>query len=122
MVSEALRRLALAADGAGELAGADVRSASREHPVCGDVVTLFVRVRDGRFDDVRWLAHGCPATMAAAAAARGAWLGAAPAEAATRLRARLAQLGDLAAAERHAERLLLDALAQALAAGPAAGR
>lgn len=112
MVSDALRRLALAAEGAGELAGADVRAGSSEHPVCGDVVTVFVRVAAGAILDCRWQASGCPATVAVAAAARSAWLGAPLTAAAPLLHARLEQLGGLAAHERHAERLLLDALAR----------
>jgi NifU-like protein involved in Fe-S cluster formation len=118
MVGERLRAVMLQADGAGELAGDGVRAGRAEHPVCGDRVELTVRASGRRIDDLRWRASGCPACMAVAATARGALVGRDAAEAAAALRRRLAELGDLAAHERHAEALLLRALAAAL---PGAG-
>jgi NifU-like protein involved in Fe-S cluster formation len=114
MVAAALRTVMLAAEGRGALEGSDVRTGSAEHPVCGDVVELDVRVQDGRLVAMAWRAKGCPASTAvcaAAAALQGAQVDALPAT----LAARLQSLGGLAVHERHAERLFLDALASALA-------
>jgi NifU-like protein involved in Fe-S cluster formation len=114
VVSDALRAVMLAADGAGTLAGDEVRRGRAEHPSCGDVVEVQVRIADAAIAELAWRASGCPACMAVAAAARVA-LRAAPLQAApARLRARLEALGGLAPHERHAERLFLRALAQAL--------
>ena len=114
-MTEALRRVMSAAEGAGELTGDDVRRGKAEHPVCGDVVGIDVRLRDNVIEDLAWRARGCPACIAVAAAAPGALRGAAIADAPARLRERLTELGGLQPHERHAERLLLDALAGARA-------
>ena len=113
-MNEALRLAMVAAEGAGELAGEGVLSGRAEHPVCGDVVEVDVRLRDGRVEALAWRAHGCPACMAVASVSPALRGGRAD-QAGPRLRARLAELGDLAAHERHAERLFLDALTRALA-------
>lgn len=102
-----------AAEGAGEIQGAGVRRGRAEHPVCGDVVQIDVRVDDGVITDVAWRASGCPACVAVAAAVPVAWRGAPFQHAPERLAARLQELGGLAVHERHAERLVLDALARA---------
>lgn len=112
MVTDALRRVMLAADGAGELEGGDVVSASSEHPVCGDMIEVDLRLRDGLVADLAWRAHGCPATMAVAAAAREALHGCELRDAGARLRQRVADLGGLAATEQHALALFERALAQ----------
>jgi len=112
MVTDALRRVMLVADGAGELVGADVVSAGSEHPVCGDLVELDLQVRDGLIVDVAWRAQGCPATMAVAAAARGAMRGCQVQEAAGCLRQRVADLGGLGRTEQHALALFERALDQ----------
>jgi NifU-like protein involved in Fe-S cluster formation len=113
MVSPRLRALLLQNEGAGALAGAGVRTGQSEHPVCGDQVEVDVRVAGGVIEALRWRARGCPATQAVAAAAAGALLGCALDAAPQALRARLAELGDLAAHERHAEAMFLRALEQA---------
>ncbi len=49
----------------GELAGADLE----EHllnPLCGDEVTVYARVEDGRVDDVRFTGRGCAISQASA--------------------------------------------------------
>ena len=115
MVSDALRRVMLAAEGAGELSGDDVHRGRAEHPVCGDVVQVDVRVTKGTVAELAWRATGCPACMAVAAAAPGGLRGVAVADAAVALRTRLTALGGLSAHERHAEKLLLRALESALA-------
>jgi NifU-like protein involved in Fe-S cluster formation len=115
VVSEALRAVMVAADGAGTLAGAGVRCGRAEHPICGDVVEVHVRANSGAIEALAWRASGCPACLAVAAAAPGALRGVPLPAAPARLRQRLAALGGLAPHERHAERLFLRALAQALA-------
>lgn len=107
-----LRRVLDEREGAGDLTGPGVWRASAEHAVCGDVVEIACRIDGGVVVGFAWRASGCPATLAVAAAARQALVGAPPSAAAARLRARLAALGDLAQHERHAERLLLTALAE----------
>lgn len=98
----------------GELQGADVGIGGAEHPVCGDRVTLFVRTGAGAIADVRWRAAGCPAAMALAALAADVLPGVRLAAAADTLRTGLAARGGLARHERHAEAMVLRALAAAI--------
>lgn len=120
MVSTGLREVMLRAPGAGQLTGAGVQHGSAEHPVCGDQIELSVRLAGDRLGELRWLARGCPASMAVAALAGEVLAGVAVAEAPAALRAALQAHGGLAAHERHAEGLLLRALAAAVAAGSSA--
>jgi nitrogen fixation NifU-like protein len=48
----------------GELADADAR-ASVSNPVCGDVLQLMLKIRDGRIAEVRFKTFGCEAAIAA---------------------------------------------------------
>jgi NifU-like protein involved in Fe-S cluster formation len=48
---------------AGDLADANVR-AEQVNPVCGDRLCLSLRLRDGRIEAARFLAYGCPPTLA----------------------------------------------------------
>ena len=41
-------------------------SAQVENPACGDVLRLTVRVRNGRIEEIRFLAQGCVSAMACA--------------------------------------------------------
>jgi NifU-like protein involved in Fe-S cluster formation len=52
---------------AGELAGANA-VAEETNPVCGDRVRLSLLVRDGRIEAARFLAYGCPPTLACGSA------------------------------------------------------
>ena len=52
---------------AGELAGANA-VAEETNPVCGDRVRLSLLVRDGRIETARFLAYGCPPTLACGSA------------------------------------------------------
>jgi NifU-like protein involved in Fe-S cluster formation len=114
VVSDALREVMLTAEGQGSLAGDGVRTGSAEHPVCGDRVEVDLRVGGGRLQDLRWRARSCPAGMAVCAAATAALRDRPVGELAAALRARLAALGGLEVHERHAERLFLDAVHEAL--------
>ena len=116
MVSPALRELMVRAPGAGTLAGEGVHTGSAEHPVCGDLVEIDVRLAGDRIEALRWRAQGCPASHAVAAVAGESLPGTPLAQAAAVLRRALAQLGDLGPTERHAERLVLTALQHAAGA------
>jgi nitrogen fixation NifU-like protein len=48
---------------AGELADANV-VAEQTNPVCGDRLRLSLRISDGRIKAARFLAYGCPPTLA----------------------------------------------------------
>jgi NifU-like protein involved in Fe-S cluster formation len=52
---------------AGELADANA-SAEESNPVCGDRLRLSLRIRDGRIETARFLAYGCPPTLACGSA------------------------------------------------------
>ena len=47
----------------GELADANA-VAEQTNPVCGDRLRLSLRIRDGRVEAARFLAYGCPPTLA----------------------------------------------------------
>jgi NifU-like protein involved in Fe-S cluster formation len=113
MVAAALREVLLRGEGAGDCTGAGARAGTAEHAVCGDEVRLHVRVQDATIAELRWRAAGCPASMAVAALAAKVLPGVAVATAPARLRDAIAAHGGLAAAERHAEALVLRALAAA---------
>lgn len=117
MVSSRLRELMLAAEGAGELEGDAVRRGAADHPVCGDRVQLSVRFDGDAVAELRWRASGCPATMAVAALAARALVGCPEPRWPEALRAAITAHGGLAAHERHAEGLVLRALAAARGSG-----
>ncbi len=48
---------------AGELADANA-VAEQTNPVCGDRLGLSLRIREGRIEAARFLAYGCPPTLA----------------------------------------------------------
>jgi NifU-like protein involved in Fe-S cluster formation len=52
---------------AGELAGANA-VAEETNPVCGDRLRLSLRLRGGRIEAARFLAYGCPPTLACGSA------------------------------------------------------
>ena len=51
----------------GELADANA-VAEETNPVCGDRLRLSLRIRDGRIEAARFLAYGCPPTLACGSA------------------------------------------------------
>lgn len=113
MVGPRWQALASRGEGVGELVGPDVVVGRAEHPVCGDVLELSLRVVAGVVTEARWRASGCPATVAVAALAAATLPGTALAAAAAALRQAVAGHGGLAATERHAEAMALRALAAA---------
>jgi NifU-like protein involved in Fe-S cluster formation len=52
---------------AGELSDATV-TAEETNPVCGDRLRLSLRIRSGRIEAARFLAYGCPPTLACGSA------------------------------------------------------
>lgn len=50
---------------AGELADA-TGQAQGNNPLCGDRVTVYVKISDGRVDDARFVARGCAISVASA--------------------------------------------------------
>ncbi|MHC5063567.1 MAG: iron-sulfur cluster assembly scaffold protein [Planctomycetota bacterium] len=109
-MEDALRKLMLAAEGAGELQGEDVQRGRAEHPVCGDVLELSWREDSGAITELAWRAKGCPATLAAAAAAHAILPGKPRARAEQELRDHIRSLGGLKPHEEHSQRMVLRAL------------
>lgn len=94
---------------------------STENPVCGDELTLGLRVREGRIEDLGFRARGCSGSIASASALCELVLGQPLAFAAEVDRATLEEaLGSLPQLKRHGADLAVDALRRALAAVPAA--
>ncbi|HKW75671.1 MAG TPA: iron-sulfur cluster assembly scaffold protein [Terriglobales bacterium] len=99
---------------AGELPGADAE-VCLEHPVCGDIMRLAVKVADARVSQVRYQTRGCVASIAAGSCLTEMIQGQSLSEAATITREDLlANLGGLNAASMHASHLAMDALEQVL--------
>jgi nitrogen fixation NifU-like protein len=85
------------------------------NPICGDVLRLYLKVRDDRIADARFQSFGCGAAAATASLVteriKGKAVAGAPAEA----RAALApHLDDLPMRDRHCSRLAEEALGFAL--------
>jgi nitrogen fixation NifU-like protein len=107
---------------AGDLSDAD-SVAELENPVCGDVVRLSLKMRDGRIEQVRFKAKGCVPAMACASAVTELALGKTVQQARALQPAELvAAVGGLPQASTHAAQLALDVLTTALrkleASGP----
>lgn len=99
---------------AGEVANPDA-SAQIENPACGDVLKLTLRVRDGRIEEIRFLAQGCVSAMACASLLTELVQGGTIAEARQLRREQLVQaIGGLPQASAHASHLALDTLAAVL--------
>lgn len=99
---------------AGELADADSVS-EQTNPVCGDRLRLSLRVREGRIDAARFLAYGCPPTLACGSALAGMLEGMTPDEAARVSRQEIVKaVGGLPARKGHAAALAVETLRAAL--------
>lgn len=98
----------------GELASPDAE-VRLEHPVCGDIMSLAVKLADGRIDQVRYRTRGCVASIAAGSCLTEMIRGKSLAEASAIQRENLLEaLGGLPNASVHATHLAMDALAQVL--------
>ena len=99
---------------AGELADADAVS-EQTNPVCGDRLRLSLRVREGRIESARFLAYGCPPTLACGSALAELIEGMTPVEAARVSRQEIVKaVGGLPARKGHAAALASETLAAAL--------
>jgi NifU-like protein involved in Fe-S cluster formation len=100
---------------AGELEDANA-SAEQENPVCGDRLKLSLRVSAGVIEAVRFLAYGCPPTIACGSALAEMLEGMTVEEASRLTRAQVADaLGGLPARKQHAAALAVETLRSALA-------
>lgn len=98
----------------GELSSPDAE-VRLEHPVCGDIMNLAVKIADGRIDQVRYRTRGCVASIAAGSCLTEMIQGRSLAEASELKREHLLEaLGGLPNASVHATHLAIDALAQVL--------
>src|SRR5690349_20996431 len=87
-----------------------------EHPVCGDIMTLSIKLAGGKVDQVRFKTRGCVACIAAGSCLTEMIRGKSVAEAKALQRDQLVQeLGGLNQASMHASHLAMDALEQVLA-------
>jgi NifU-like protein involved in Fe-S cluster formation len=100
---------------AGELEDADA-AAELTNPVCGDRLRLSLRVRGGRVEAARFLAYGCPPTLACGSALAAMLEGMSVDDAARISRQDVARAaGGLPARRGHAAALAVETLREALA-------
>lgn len=94
-------------------------TAEISNPACGDVMTLSLRVNDGRIEDVRYRAKGCVPAIACGSLLTEMVAGKTVADARKVRRIELVLgLGGLPTASLHASHLAIDVLAKALNAVP----
>ncbi|HEX8285950.1 MAG TPA: iron-sulfur cluster assembly scaffold protein [Pyrinomonadaceae bacterium] len=99
---------------AGTLPDADAE-AEQSNPVCGDRLRLALRLRGGRVEAARFLAYGCPPTLACGSALAEMLEGLTPEEAARITREQIARaVGGLPPRKNHAAALALETLHAAL--------
>jgi NifU-like protein involved in Fe-S cluster formation len=99
---------------AGELADASA-VAEQTNPVCGDRLRLSLRVRDGRIETARFLAYGCPPTLACGSVLAELIEGMQVAEAMKLSRKEIAEaLGGLPTRKHHAAALAIETLNTAI--------
>jgi len=90
-------------------------TAQIENPACGDVLTLSLKVTEGRIDEVRYRAKGCVPAIACGSLLTEMIVGKTIAEARKVRRIELVlALGGLPTASLHASHLAMDVLAKAL--------
>jgi nitrogen fixation protein NifU and related proteins len=103
----------------GELADADAY-VQVDNPICGDILRMSIKVKDGHVTDVRFRARGCVAAIACGAQLAEMIRDKSIIEAASIGREELASaLGGLPTASSHAAQLAVEALRRALAQLPA---
>ncbi len=99
---------------AGELEEPDA-SAEQSNPVCGDRLRLSLRLLGGRIEAARFLAYGCPATLACGSALTEMIVGLTVEDALLITRRELVEaLGGLPARKGHAAALAVETLHAAL--------
>jgi NifU-like protein involved in Fe-S cluster formation len=99
---------------AGELADANA-VAEQSNPVCGDRLRLSLRIRDGRIEAARFLAYGCPPTLACGSALAEVLEGMTVEDALGLTRKEIADaLGGLSSRKNHAAALAIETLRAAM--------
>ena len=107
---------------AGTLTDADA-SAELTNPACGDRLRLTLRILDGRITAARFLAYGCPPTIACGSALTVLLEGITTGEAASITRQQIIEAaGGLPARKTHAAALAIETLHAALQASDALTR
>ena len=100
---------------AGELSDAN-GVAEETNPVCGDRLRLSLRIRDGRIQAARFLAYGCPPTLACGSALAEIIEGMSTEDAEKLTRREIVNaVGGLATRKQHAAALAIEALRTAIA-------
>ncbi len=98
----------------GELADANA-VAEEINPVCGDRLRLSLRLRDDRIEAARFLAYGCPPTLACGSVLAEMLEGMSIVEAMKLTRNQIAEaLGGLSPQKRHAAALAIETLRAAI--------
>ena len=99
---------------AGEMPDATV-VAEQTNPVCGDRLRLSLRIRNDRIEEARFLAYGCPPTLACGSVLTEIIHGMTRAEAGRVTRQEIADaLGGLPTRKQHAAALAIETLHAAL--------
>lgn len=89
--------------------------ATTSNPVCGDRMTVTLRVADGRIEEMRWHTRGCPPAIATSSFASELVRGWTLEDAEGLTREQLAEgIGGLPAAKIHCSVLAADAIRQAV--------
>jgi nitrogen fixation NifU-like protein len=85
------------------------------NPVCGDVMTIYIKVKDGRIADIKFKTYGCAAAIASSSIATEMVKGMTLDEAMKLTRDDVAnELGGLPAIKTHCSNLAADALHEAI--------
>ena len=85
------------------------------NPVCGDVMTIYIKVKDGRIADIKFKTYGCAAAIASSSIATEMVKGKTLDEAMKLTRDDVAnELGGLPAIKMHCSNLAADALREAI--------
>lgn len=101
---------------AGELANANA-VAEETNPVCGDRLRLSLRIHDGRIEAARFLAYGCPPTLASGSVLAEMLEGMTVEDALKLTRKEIVSvLGGLPSRKQHAAALAIETLRAALVA------
>ena len=99
---------------AGDLPDANA-VAEETNPVCGDRLRLSLRIRDGRIEAARFLAYGCPPTLACGSALAKMLEGTTIEDARALTRNRIVDaVGGLPTRKHHAAALAIETLQSAL--------
>jgi nitrogen fixation NifU-like protein len=99
---------------AGELRDA-TNTAEETNPVCGDRLRLALRIHDGRIEEARFLAYGCPPTLVCGSALTELIIGKMVTGALSLTRKDLVEaVGGLPARKQHAAALAIETLHSAL--------